>query len=537
MTRRWLDVVFSSRPELRPARALLSPTWLGALAVLGLNDHLLKGAGLLPGDLTGKLSDLAGMIVAPALLAALLGVRSRRGLLHCHIAVGLVFALINLSPACADAWSWLMGLVGFPWTITVDPTDLLALPVLALGWRVLVPAMRPEARPVSSVILSRWPTRPEFGAAALGSLLCVATSDTSDGDDRGDGGQLLYEDFEGDVYLHNSDAERELVVRVRDLRPEIEIDCFNVQSKPGVLFSEALFGDGETWSIPPGANVPARDVDGVNRQCYAVLLTSDSIAPTVLFWDRNDITVQWIPGQHDDTGQYLDGAVVLSADEDGRAAIADSESPIVFPQRDPGENAYIPGDDALRVAWSLPPSGVHRITELELGSDGCAAFDLDDGLLPRFYFCTPLTELPFAAGQYVSVEDQGDLLVLSRAADPSDPTPVSQVQVAASRGNNLPNISGATIAAKPVFDTELGPELACGTVAQPQEFSAEFGGEIVRFRPGETVELDDGDHHLTIHGVHAERRVILAPDCAEGPDTLGDDLELVYVWTASQQQP
>lgn len=540
MTRRWLDVVFSSRRELRPARALLSPTWLVALGVLAVNDHLLKGAGLLPGVLTGKLSDFAGMLVAPALLAALLGVTSRRGLLHCHIAVGLVFALINLSPACADAWSWLMGLVGFPWTITVDPTDLLALPALALGWRVLVPAMRPAAAPVSSVSLSRWPTRPEFGVAALGSLLCVATSDTDDGGEGtwGDEGGLLYQDFEADVYLHNSHAEQDIVVRVRDLLPDVEIDCFNVQSKPGVLFSEALFGEGQTWSIPPGANVPARgDVHAVTRECYAVLVSSDSIAPTVLFWNAGDISLEWIPGQHESPGEYLSGAVELVADDDGRAAIADSQREIVFPQRDPGEDAYLPGSDAARVAWSAPPSGLHRITELELGSDGCAAFDLDDGLLPRFYFCTPLTELPFEAGQYLSVEDQGDLLVLSRAPDPNDPTPVSQVQVAASRGNNLPSISGATIAAKPVFDAELGPELGCGTVAQPQEFSAEFGGEIVRFAPGDKVELDDGDHHLTIHGVHAERRVILVPECAEGPDTLGDDLELVYVWTASQQQP
>ncbi|MCY1008850.1 hypothetical protein OV079_25495 [Nannocystis pusilla] len=258
MTRRWLDVVFSSRRELRPARALLSPTWLVALGVLAVNDHLLKGAGLLPGVLTGKLSDFAGMLVAPALLAALLGVTSRRGLLHCHIAVGLVFALINLSPACADAWSWLMGLVGFPWTITVDPTDLLALPALALGWRVLVPAMRPAAAPVSSVSLSRWPTRPEFGVAALGSLLCVATSDTDDGGEGtwGDEGGLLYQDFEADVYLHNSHAEQDIVVRVRDLLPDVEIDCFNVQSKPGVLFSEALFGEGQTWSIPPAPTSP-----------------------------------------------------------------------------------------------------------------------------------------------------------------------------------------------------------------------------------------------------------------------------------------
>ena len=92
---RWLTSPLCTRPELRPGRALLTPTWLAALAVLGVNDHLLKGAGVLPGGLTGKLSDLAGMVVAPALLAALLGLRTRRGLLVCHLAVGAVFAAIK----------------------------------------------------------------------------------------------------------------------------------------------------------------------------------------------------------------------------------------------------------------------------------------------------------------------------------------------------------------------------------------------------------------------------------------------------------
>ena len=523
------------RGELRPARALLSPTWLGALAVLGINDHVLKGAGVLPGDVTGKLSDFAGMIVAPVLLAAMLGVKSRRGLLHCHIAVGLVFSLINLSPACADAWSWLMGLVGFPWTITVDPTDLLALPALALGWRALVPAMAP-AQPVSSVSLSRWPTRPEFGAAALGSLLCVATSDTSDNGDWGDTDNVFYQDFQGDVYLHNSSADREVVVRVRDLRDDVEIDCFNVQDEPGVLFSEALFGEGQTWSIPAGANVPARgSVDRIVRDCHAVLLTSDTIDPVVLFWDANDVPTQWIPGQHAEGEGRLPGAIELNAGEDGRASIVGSESDVVYPQRPAPGDAYVPGSDALRVAWSNPPTGVRRIDAVTLGSDGCAAFDLDGGLVPRFYFCTPLTELPFEAGQYLSIDDQGDILVLSRSPDPQDPTPIGDTRVAASRGNSLPVVSGTVLAAKPLFDGSFGPDPVCGTVAQPQEFSADFGGQIVRFGAGEKVELDDGTHHLTIHGVHAERRVILARDCAEGPDSLGDDLELVYVWTDSQQ--
>ncbi|MFY0540181.1 hypothetical protein [Nannocystis pusilla] len=74
----------------------------------------------------------------------------------------------------------------------------------------------------------------------------------------------------------------------------------------------------------------------------------------MLFWNADDISLQWIPGQHGDAGEYLAGAVELTADDDGRAAIADSQREIVFPQRDPGENAYLPGSDAARVAWSDP---------------------------------------------------------------------------------------------------------------------------------------------------------------------------------------
>src|SRR5690606_7865931 len=80
-----LSKPFDTKTALRPARALLTPTWIGALLLLVANDHWLKGSGMVPGVLTGKLSDFAGMLVAPTLLAALLsplpGVRTRRALL------------------------------------------------------------------------------------------------------------------------------------------------------------------------------------------------------------------------------------------------------------------------------------------------------------------------------------------------------------------------------------------------------------------------------------------------------------------------
>jgi hypothetical protein len=38
-----------SPAELRPARALLTPTWIGALALLVANDHWLKAPACCPG--------------------------------------------------------------------------------------------------------------------------------------------------------------------------------------------------------------------------------------------------------------------------------------------------------------------------------------------------------------------------------------------------------------------------------------------------------------------------------------------------------
>jgi hypothetical protein len=61
-----------------PRNPLESPFWWLALVTLLLNDHVLKTAGVLPGVLTGKLSDFAGLVVAPVLLVALLRATSLR---------------------------------------------------------------------------------------------------------------------------------------------------------------------------------------------------------------------------------------------------------------------------------------------------------------------------------------------------------------------------------------------------------------------------------------------------------------------------
>jgi hypothetical protein len=157
----------SPRFDLTP---LGHPIWWGALALLVVNDNLLKGKGVVPGWLTGKLSDFAFLIVAPVLVAALLpcALRWRRRL--SLAAVVALFVVTDLSPAASEAVVAFVRRLGIPCRLWPDPTDLLALLVLPLTVRV----MRSGA-----------PQRSVGGAARrfcersgviLGAVACVATT-------------------------------------------------------------------------------------------------------------------------------------------------------------------------------------------------------------------------------------------------------------------------------------------------------------------------------------------------------------------------
>lgn len=552
---RWLTSPLWTRPELRPGRALLTAPWLAALAVMGANDQWLKGAGILPGEVTGKLSDLAGMVVAPALLAALLGLRSRRGLLWCHVAVGAVFAAIKLSPAAADAWSWVMGLVGNAWIITVDPTDLLALPMLALGWRVLVPAMtRPMPGRAGALRLA--PKLAQVAAICAGTSLSVATSQGHQGDegegegdigdvgewDTGvDSGEVFYEDIEADVYLHNGSAA-DMIVRTRDLLPEVQIDCIAAEEEPGLLLAESLFGAGRTWTMPANTNAAARDLSLAARECYAVRVEGDRlVAPFILFWRANDIGVETIAGSITDAGQHRPGGVLLAADGDGQVSVESSQRPIVFAIDElPPADAYMPGADVERLAWSDPPltGAAMQITGLGLGPDGCLALEFDAGIeVPRWYLCLPADSFPFAQDQWVTVQSfaSGDVIEVRRAKGPEDVEDPLDVAMVVSRGRVVPKLAETVMASKAKFDASLAPDPVCGTVARPSEISVRYeDGEVQVAEPGGKLTLQGASTSLALWFAHAEERVILNPVCAEGPDELGLDFEVVAVRSPSE---
>ncbi|MGC5287181.1 hypothetical protein [Micromonospora sp. DT231] len=116
---------------------LCHPATVIALVLLLVNDHVLKAT--FPGPVTGKLSDVAGLVLAPPLVAVLLTLLvprlpARAAALAGLVAVGAGFALVKSSGYAAElassAWTVLAG----PSLVRADRTDLLTLPALGLAW-------------------------------------------------------------------------------------------------------------------------------------------------------------------------------------------------------------------------------------------------------------------------------------------------------------------------------------------------------------------------------------------------------------------
>jgi outer membrane protein assembly factor BamB len=205
-------------------RALRHPAWWIALVVLVVNDHALKGAGLLPAAITGKLSDFAGLIVAPIVLAALCRARSRRGAAAAVVAVGVWFALVKALPPAAAAWEQLTALAGVPWRLVADPTDLIALPMAWVGWRLLLATASEEApRPATTL---------ERALAMAGAVACMATSYQQAAPVRSVDGKLLAHGYgRGPVFVIEPATGRRLA------SPEVDDQVLDVVAVDGRIYA------------------------------------------------------------------------------------------------------------------------------------------------------------------------------------------------------------------------------------------------------------------------------------------------------------
>ncbi len=137
-------------PRDTSGRLLRRPAARGALVALVVNDHVLKRA--FPGFVTGKLSDVAGLVLLPIVGAVVVdgarGTRSRGNITIAAIVSAAGFAAVKLWRPAAEAYGIAVGALrwiavcaaalachrSLPGLAVVavahDPSDLLALPAV-----------------------------------------------------------------------------------------------------------------------------------------------------------------------------------------------------------------------------------------------------------------------------------------------------------------------------------------------------------------------------------------------------------------------
>ena len=554
--------------SLDAMRALTHPAWLVALAVLVINDHVLKQSAL-AGEITGKLSDFAGLLVAPVLVAAILRLGSKRSWYGAGLVVGAVFAAINLSPELAASWDALVSSVALPFHTTPDPTDLVALAAIPAG----IEFFSRRAAPVRSQTRRRL----ALVAIIVGGIACTATSPPPP--ER--------QPFSARVSLLNKTHELQ-VIRISPLLNEVNIDCARIGEAPNEYFEREDFGTPTRWELLSGQEIGigrnANDRftgnnDFSNRSCTAALIEGDTFDDIIVFWtqDLETKTFEFSPdipkrikadpqtvvlrADYSETPESEmhpwqnrpcgDDATQCSTEERRELARVPTGAAYswdtVWESKLHHEVEWRPFDQPTEIpefcempgpgqglVWTEPPAtGTSGwvISNIERGIDGCHTFELtrpgteDTTIDKEWIVCAPYEALtPLGDGTTRNLElrvqtaDQSNYTGLKLTYDEvsEDSGVLDTVYVDLTRGADLPGFSGLD------FENQL--RNGCGPVDAgchreiPVDVKIDRGpDESVTVKPGDSVEFSGGLR--TLHVVRAASVPIVRSTCSDEADT------------------
>lgn len=502
--------------NLAPHRALYHPLWLVSLALLVVNDHFLKGAGIVPAVITGKLSDFAGLLVAPALLAVLVRSSSRQSFVLAHLATGLVFAGIKVFPSFARLFESLAGLGPFAWHITVDPTDLVALPALFVSYRVFVSAMQ---QPVAERPLM------QRGLIMAGSVACMATSEPQPLEPCPDPIACGSIPREAAALVIGNSTDVQRLVRVRPLKESVQYSCPDLLIDPPRTLSRELFAPADTWLLEPGRGLPL--LNKSPNECTAYLVDADGLSPTLVAWSN----LEFPEGFFSTSTLSPDGNTMinLALDVNGKLALSEHAAVFEAPDLEEPEQTGIcaPPAPGVGIAWSmpLPGAGPFNVVSVESSPDDCHLIVLENS--PSMYICIPVAAMPFKAGDSLTIEQAN--LAGGAFEETNGEAPVAEglrLQSATHivlmvRGNVLARY-GSADAGENLSEPQVAPDRVkgcagshdkCGSLSIPAEVSylGDHVGTITFLRSGSSLALKDG--YGTLYVVRAEATPIRDTSC------------------------
>ncbi len=508
--------------------ALSHPVFWVALALLIVNDHVLKGAGVLPGWLTGKLSDVAGLIVAPILLSVLLRARTDRRRAVAFAVVGGWFAAANLFAPVAAATSEVASWVGLSWTFWVDPTDLVALVVLPIAWRL-------AHREAGAKALG------ERLALGLGLAACVASPPPEP-------------QWTTNAFIVN-ETGRAIELHVRWV--ESSVDCEAIQSRYAEALPREVFGAGTTYVLRQDATLPldrglaemgggrpwdvTPEATGHRGNCDVVMMSAEGLPETIVFW--SGLTTHVIPDiveDDDDRAAVADGLKLRAEGEDGPLLLRNGvgyfhDAPVdVYDGggscRDYGS---ITGFD-----WSELPEWLSsrvRLAGVRPTVDGCVAVDLADPALGdetfSAFICVPPEDFPFHENAEVTITHDGTSLRIVRDLRLEDGTVWRTGELFVARGVERLDEGPFAVDLVEVDASCEGVRMPCGGFRVPAAGGLVSAGTTRYVHPGDVVERDAADgRRARLRVGRAETMFVTNAACGAGRDQLGSRLEALVVY-------
>lgn len=483
--------------------------WWVALVVLVSNDHFLKHVNLLPEVLTGKLSDFAGLVVAPVLVVFALRLRRIETRFVAFALVGGVFAAIKLSVPAALLLEQLTAQIGFGWTILVDPTDLIALAALPFAWRMLTPTSHYDRVPTLAM------TR---AGIVLGGVACLAS-----------GGPFNYSTA---AWLHNR-TEEPIVVRVRAV--DATLDCDALRGRETRALGPDAFGEvtvydvaadevlpltGRALARPGSIEASQGPVQTQPVRCEAALVQIDDEPFQLVFWD--ELTTISVPRTLEDPDDDMDlSGRILVDDEDDQRYVEVGAGLLVAPIEDPIEPSACPPALFDRFEWTALRDRIDdEIVDIIVGSDGCLGIDFAQQP-DRLYLCVPVDEFPLEPGMSVRVEEQDAprTIVFETNEYP-------RIRVAVWNAVDVLN--------HPLLDGKVaaldcaGDRHECGSYTVPASFELPLGLRVIAGSGADLPDFGEPESVRVVVG-RAESVVVGAADCEPSRAVAGGVADVMVV--------
>lgn len=454
-------------------RAFDHPLWWSALALLLLNDHVLKDAGVLPAWLTGKLSDVAGLLVAVPLVASLVQARgawARRGVV---LGVGALFAALELSPGFSAVIVRAFGVLGLAWRLWPDPTDLLALAVL------------PWAAWLGVFTERRVRLAPERAAVVLGAMACLAS---------GSGGSTT-KPPSGPTVKNDSDEAAMLIVASTDGAGGCDV---YTQDRVSILTPEA-YGMRSEVVLDTGDRAPLGE--GTCGAAWIQLV------------DDEDVYVYWhdLPKLDSSVTQGDQRRAARTVSLTGRPGHYTATLGDDLHRFDPGRKPPGSSCPEQKITHSLrwtdvpSPQAWLQLQKVERDADNCLAVtwladDEDAGGDFVQTLCIPDSMFPFSEGEVVSVIQEGTAARGILRITHYDKAAVTEQLSLWANAEDLPDEPFDGVEVVDCF----GALTPCGAYVRPLRVLVHGGKELL---PGEDDRIEDKT---------AETRILAGPSVEVG---------------------